>query len=50
MSWELTGNAGTDPSVEFLGTTDNQPLVIRTVGTEHIRVDTSGNVGLGTTA
>lgn len=27
--WSLTGNSGTDPSVNFLGTTDNQPLKFR---------------------
>jgi hypothetical protein len=27
--WSLTGNAGTDPSTNFLGTTDNQPLLFR---------------------
>ncbi|HET9430709.1 MAG TPA: hypothetical protein VFO70_06010, partial [Chitinophagaceae bacterium] len=27
--WGLTGNGGTDPASNFLGTTDNQPLVIR---------------------
>lgn len=27
--WSLTGNAGTDPSVNFIGTTDNQPLVLK---------------------
>ncbi len=31
QAWLLTGNAGTNPAVNFLGTTDNQPL--------HIRVD-----------
>ena len=27
--WSLTGNVGTNPSTNFLGTTDNQPLEIR---------------------
>jgi len=27
--WSLTGNSGTDPIVNFLGTTDNQPLKFR---------------------
>ena len=27
--WSLTGNAGTDTSVNFIGTTDNEPLIIR---------------------
>ncbi len=49
-SWSLTGNAGTDPATNFLGTTDNQPLVIRTNNTEVMRVTTTGNVGIGTSA
>lgn len=28
-AWSLNGNAGTNPSINFLGTTDNQPLVFR---------------------
>lgn len=28
--WSLTGNAGTDPSINFLGTTDAQPLRLST--------------------
>ena len=28
-TWNLTGNAGTDPAINFLGTTDNQPLRLR---------------------
>jgi hypothetical protein len=47
--WSLTGNSGTNPTTNFLGTTDNQPLVIKTNGAEAIRIDTSGNVGIGTT-
>lgn len=27
--WELSGNAGTNPTTHFLGTTDNQPLIVR---------------------
>jgi hypothetical protein len=29
QSWSLTGNAGTNPSTNFLGTKDNQPLKLR---------------------
>jgi len=47
-SWLTEGNTGTDPTTDFLGTTDNQPLVIRTNGAEAMRVDVAGNVGLGT--
>lgn len=28
--WGLTGNTGTDPATNFIGTTDNQPLVFKT--------------------
>ena len=48
-SWSLTGNAGTVPATNFLGTTDNQPLVIRTNNTEAMRITATGNVGIGTT-
>ena len=29
QSWSLTGNAATNPSTNFLGTKDNQPLKLR---------------------
>jgi hypothetical protein len=48
-AWALTGNSGTNPAVNFLGTTDAQPLVIRTNNTERVRVTASGDVGIGTT-
>jgi hypothetical protein len=37
--WLLTGNAGTKTNTNFVGTTDNQPLVIKSG---------SGEVGIGT--
>jgi len=30
-AWLISGNTGTNPSVNFIGTVDNQPLVIRTI-------------------
>jgi hypothetical protein len=27
--WSLTGNAGTDPAINFIGTTDNKPFLFR---------------------
>lgn len=45
--WTLTGNAGTAPATNFLGTTDAQPLVIRTNNTEKVRIKSNGKVGIG---
>ena len=48
-SWELTGNAGTSPGIDFVGTTDAASLVFATSGTEYMRIDgSSGGVGIGT--
>jgi len=44
VSWLLTGNAGTTPTTNFLGTTDAQPLVIRTNNTERSRILSNGQV------
>ena len=50
QGWGLQGNAGTDPNVNFIGTTDNQPLAFRVNDVEAIRIDTNGYVGIGTDA
>ncbi len=47
-AWDLLGNAGTNPSTNFLGTTDAQDLVFRTNNLEAVRITTAGNVGIGT--
>jgi hypothetical protein len=47
--WQLVGNAGTNPTSNFLGTTDAQDFVIRTNNSERIRVTSAGNVGINTT-
>ncbi len=39
--WSLTGNAGTNPATNFIGTTDAQPLIIRNSGVESMRINTS---------
>jgi hypothetical protein len=48
VAWNLTGNAKVNDHTKFLGTTDKHALVIRTNNTEAARVDSSGNVGIGT--
>lgn len=40
-SWQLTGNAGTNPPTDFVGTSTNQPLVIKTNGAQRVSIDTS---------
>jgi hypothetical protein len=49
QSWKLTGNTGTTPGADFLGTTDAQPLIFKTNNTEALRIDATGNLGVGTT-
>ena len=49
MAWELGGNIATNPPTDFLGTTDPQPLVFKTNRGERVRLDVSGNLGIGTT-
>jgi hypothetical protein len=46
--WSLTGNAGTSPGANFLGTSDAHDLVVKTNGNEALRVTTNGSVGIGT--
>ncbi|WP_394674027.1 cell wall anchor protein [uncultured Chryseobacterium sp.] len=38
QSWGLTGNSGINPSTNFIGTSDNQPLILKTNNTERLRV------------
>jgi hypothetical protein len=48
--WGITGNAGTTPATNKLGTTDAQPLVVKTNNTEALRILSDGKVGIGNTA
>lgn len=47
-NWSLSGNSGTNPATQFLGTVDGQPLVMRTNNNEALRIDAAGNIGIGT--
>jgi len=40
--WGLLGNAGTDPNVNFVGTTDNVGLILGTNGVPRIGFDATG--------
>ncbi len=44
--WDFSGNSGTDPSIDFIGTSDAEDLVLRTDNTERIRLTANGNVGI----
>ncbi|MEO7990233.1 MAG: hypothetical protein ABI663_11870, partial [Chryseolinea sp.] len=46
--WGLTGNAGTTPATNFLGTTDAQDLAFKTNNVEAFRINAAGSVGIGT--
>src|SRR5215471_8668983 len=46
LAWLLGGNSGINPVSQFLGTTDNQPLVFRTNNTERMRLSSAGDIGL----
>ncbi|MFT3795026.1 hypothetical protein [Flavobacterium sp.] len=46
--WEVTGNSGTTPTNDFVGTSDNQPLAFRTNNTEQMRITNTGRTGMGT--
>lgn len=48
--WSLEGNAGTNSSINFLGTTDDTSLVFRTNDSERMRVVNNGQVAINTNA
>ena len=39
--WSSTGDAGTNPATNFLGTSDAQPLVLRTANVQSLRIEPS---------
>ncbi|NSW44929.1 MAG: hypothetical protein HPY79_03785 [Bacteroidales bacterium] len=47
LAWQLTGNSGTNPTTNFIGTTDAQDFIFKTNNNERIRVFSSGAVRIG---
>ena len=47
QTWNLNGNAGTDPATMFIGTTDNKSFRIRTNNAIRMHINASGRVGIG---
>jgi hypothetical protein len=46
-AWGLTGNSGTLPATNFLGTIDAKDLVIKTNSTERVRIGVAGEISVG---
>ncbi len=49
-AWETTGNSGTNPPTNYIGTSDNHGLVVKTNATTAMVITTSQAIGVGTTA
>ncbi|HEY4197783.1 MAG TPA: hypothetical protein VGM63_19720 [Mucilaginibacter sp.] len=46
-NWSLTGNGGTNPGANYIGTTDAVSLRMRTNATQRVLIDSVGNVAIG---
>ncbi len=42
--WSMSGNSGTNPNTDFIGTTDSQPIVFRVNNEEKMRLGNRGNL------
>lgn len=42
--WKMSGNAGTNPATQYIGTTDNKDLVLKSNGQENLRLKATGEV------
>ena len=48
QTWSLTGNAGTDPATNYIGTSDSKPLKIKTNNQVRLYIKSTGDIGVGT--
>jgi hypothetical protein len=46
--WTTTGNGGTNPAINYAGTSGPQDFVMRTTATERARITAAGGFGIGT--
>ncbi|MBW8524025.1 autotransporter outer membrane beta-barrel domain-containing protein [Chryseobacterium chendengshani] len=44
QTWNLSGNGGTTAGTNFLGTTDNQPIVFKVNNSEQVRLSANGRL------
>ena len=44
LDWSLSGNTGTNPATNYVGTTDNVPLILRANSIERVRMGTAETV------
>lgn len=49
-TWDQGGNAGTTPGTQFIGTTDNKDVVLKSNGAERMRVKGGGDVRIASLA
>lgn len=48
--WNLPGNGGTNPSTNYVGTTDNNALMLRTNATQRLRINANQSYTIGSFA
>ncbi len=48
--WSLTGNAGTNPASNFIGTLDNKALKVKTNNQVRLYITANGKIGIGTSS
>ena len=48
QDWSLSGNAGTNPATDYIGTSDNKVLKIKTNNQVRMYIKGNGDIGVGT--